>query len=44
MFSELWVADPSMAHAILSRRHDFVQLDIATRKSPTPVYVLSGLI
>ena len=30
--NELWVADPGVANAIMTRRNDFVQFDIANRE------------
>ena len=31
--NELWVADPEIAHSILTRRHAFLQQEIASRQS-----------
>ena len=33
--NEVWIADPEMAYAVLMRRNDFKQLEIASRVSPS---------
>ena len=34
--NELWVEDPDLANTILARRKDFVQFEVASRKSSAP--------
>lgn len=38
--NELWTADPEIAHEILTRRNDFIQMDIASGKSGSLIHLL----